>query len=296
MVVERAGDVIPYIVEAKPGEHRQSCLIENCPGCDHPLERRGPELCCVNPDCRETRLQQLCAAVRNIGIERLGEPNIRRMMTTLQVRTLKDIFELKKPEILQLEGFKDKSASNLLREIAAARDVNDYQLLAALNIPNVGPNVAKMMLVEYTLDELRQLTVEELSGINGVGPERAAAVHRELRSQAGLLDELLAAVRVRVSKGNSGNDLPTICFTGKMPEKRSYYQNLAKKRGFEPVDDVTAELNLLVADDPNGGSSKLAKARKHNIQIIGLNEWLGEETAAAEPAAVEKIEQLELGF
>jgi len=238
--------------------------------------------------------------VRNIGIERLGEPNIRRMMTRLNVRSLKDIFELKKIDILQLDGFKDKSASNLLREIAAARDVNDYQLVAALNIPNVGVNVAKMILTEYTLDELRQLTAEDLAKINGVGPERAAAIYRELRDQAGLLDELLAAVRLKVTRGNVNGDLPKICFTGKMPEKRSYYQDLARKRGFEPVDDVTSELALLVADDPAGGSSKLAKARKHNIRIVGLDEWIGEEKPAEEPAKTtepsERPEQLELGF
>lgn len=294
VVVERAGDVIPYIVEAIPGKNRRSIMISECPGCGRPLERRGPELCCVNPDCFDTRLQRLCAAVRNIGIERLGEPNIRRMMTSLQVRTLKDIFELKKPEILQLEGFKDKSATNLLREIAAARDVNDYQLLAALNIPNVGINVAKMILDKYTLNELRNLTPEELDGINGVGPERAAAIHRELRSQSDLLDELLSAVRLRTTKGSAGNGLPKICFTGKMPEKRSYYQDLARKRGFDPVDDVTADLSLLVAEDPGGSSSKLVKARSHHIRIVGLNEWLGGDSS--EPEAGESSGQLEFGF
>ncbi len=296
VVVERAGDVIPYIVQAIPGAERKDVLIKCCPCCEHELERRGPELCCVNPECFETKLQQLCAAVRNIGIERLGEPNIRRMMTNLNVHSLKDIFALKKIEILQLEGFKDKSASNLLKEIAAARDVNDYQLLAALNIPNVGPNVAKMILSEYTLAELRELSTEELSKINGIGPERAAAIYREIRNQATLLDELLAAVRLKTTKGSKEGGLPKICFTGKMPEKRSFYQDLARQRGYDPVDDVTGELALLVADDPNGGSSKLEKARKHNIKIVSLDEWMGEEPVAPKEEPEESTGQLEFGF
>lgn len=295
VVVERAGDVIPYIVEDIPGEHRVSVMIDKCPCCEHELIRRGPELCCINSDCFETKLQQLCAAVRNIGIERLGEPNIRRMMQNLNVRSLKDIFNLKKVDILQLEGFKDKSASNLLKEIAAARDVNDYQLLAAMNIPNIGVNIAKMILAEYTLAELRELSVEELAKINGVGPERANAIYRELRSQTEFLDELLDAVRLKTSKGASEAGLPKICFTGKMPEKRSYYQDIARQRGYEPVDDVTGELALLVADDPQGGSSKLVKARKHEIKIVSLNDWLGEESSP-EKSDEDKREQLELGF
>ncbi len=297
VVVERAGDVIPYIVEGIPGEHRVSVMIDKCPSCEHELIRRGPELCCVNPDCFETKLQQLCAAVRNIGIERLGEPNIRRMMLNLNVHSLKDIFNLKKVEILQLEGFKDKSASNLLKEIATARDVNDYQLLAALNIPNIGANIAKMILSEYTLAELRELSAEDLAKINGVGPERANAVYRELRAQAELLDELLAAVRLKTTKGAGEGGLPKICFTGKMPEKRSYYQDLARQRGYEAVDDVTSDLALLVADDPQGGSSKLVKARKHEIKIVSLNDWLGEEPPPPpEEKSGEQSEQLELGF
>ena len=67
-------------------------MITHCPCCNTELERRGPELCCPNPECKETLLQRLLAAVKNIGIDRLGEPNIRKMMGTLNVKTLKDIF------------------------------------------------------------------------------------------------------------------------------------------------------------------------------------------------------------
>jgi len=72
--------------------------------------------------------------------------------------TLKDIFDLKLSDILQLEGFKAKSATNLFNEIARARDVADYQVLAALNVPNVGTNIAKKIMSEYTLDELRKMS------------------------------------------------------------------------------------------------------------------------------------------
>ncbi|MFA7231397.1 MAG: helix-hairpin-helix domain-containing protein [Victivallaceae bacterium] len=289
IIIERAGDVIPYIVSALPGENRRSALIENCPCCNTVLERRGPELCCHAPDCFETKLQRLCAAVRNIGIERLGEPNIRRMMQKLNVKSLKDIFNLDLNSIMQLEGFKDKSANNLLNEIANARNVSDYQVLAALNIPNIGPNIAKMILAVYSLSELRSLSVEELSAINGIGPERAEALRRELTSQSEFLDELLAALNVTPTKGQSNTVLPTICFTGKMPEKRSYYENIARERGFEPVDAVTKELSLLVAADTAATGGKLDKARKENIKIISLNDWLNssvaiQATPAAEPA------------
>lgn len=292
VTVERAGDVIPYIIEAEPGQERRSCLIINCPSCNSVLEREGPEICCKNIDCPETKVQRLLASVKNIGIERLGEPNIRRMMDTLGVKSLKDIFNLKMNDILKLEGFKEKSSENLLNEIETARHVNDYQVLAALNIRNIGPNVAKSILVNYDINELRNLSVEQLSAIDGVGPERAEALFCELRNQADFLDELLECVSVTNTKGNEGAALPTICFTGKMPESRSYYETLASANGFEPASSVTKDLAILVAQDINSGSSKLAKAAKAGVKIMALDDWLaslnGVQAPIPTPAHVQK--------
>ncbi|WP_176011644.1 helix-hairpin-helix domain-containing protein [Victivallis sp. Marseille-Q1083] len=301
VIVERAGDVIPYIVSATPGEGRYSNIPTHCPSCGALLERRGPELCCVNPDCFESNLQKLAAAVKNIGIEQLGEPTLRNMMTQLHVRKLSDIFRLTAKELLQLEAFGQKKTENLLKEIAAARQVPDHQLLAALNIPNVGPNVAKLLLADHTLAELGSMALEELQDIAGIGPERARAIHRTLRDQAGFIAELLECVTV-VHAGKSENR-PTVCFTGKMPEKRSYYEDLARQHGLAPVDSVTRELSLLVAADPAAAGGKLAKARKLDIKIVSLEDFLARpeqpatpiETESPVPAA-EEPEQLRFGF
>ena len=215
VIIERAGDVIPYIISALPGESRKNALIDTCPNCGKSLVRKGPELCCPNPDCSATRLKLLTAAVKNIGIDRLGEPNIQKMMTHLGVMTLKDIFDLKLSDILQLEGFKAKSATNLFKEIANARNVADYQVLAALNVPNVGANIAKKIMNEYTLDELRQMTDEEMENINTIGPERSRALHDQLAEQSGFINELTSALLIKQSKGQGNETLPTICFTGK---------------------------------------------------------------------------------
>ena len=283
--VERAGDVIPYIVNSLPGENRRSVIIRQCPCCNSDLEQRGPELCCVNKECFEVRLQNLLAAVKNIGIERLGEPTLRKMMQTLKVKTLRDIFELKVIDIMRLECFKAKSAENLYNEIAKARNVTDYQVLAALNIPHVGLNVAKVILKNLPLSELRTANEETLSAIPGVGPERAKAIRQELVDQADFIDELLEAVILSESRNSEDENLPTICFTGKMPEKRSYYEELAKSKGFQAVDTVTKELSLLVAADITGSSSKLVKAAKLGVKVMALEEFMTMGTASAVPSA-----------
>ncbi len=289
VTVERAGDVIPYIVSAEPGEDRKNCIITNCPCCETELVRNGPELCCINPQCFETLVKRLTAAVKNIGIERLGEPNIRRMMQVLNVKSLKDIFNLGMTDILQLEGFKEKSATNLLNEIASARRVPDYQLLAALNIQGIGPNIARQLLTEFTLDELSEMDELELENQNGIGPERAKVLKQELHLQKEFIAELRECVEVVNTKGSSNSDRITICFTGKMPEKRSYYEQLAEEHGYQPSDTVNQDLGILVAVDPNDSGGKLNKARKSGITIMGLDDWLKslenvpDDTVASEP-------------
>ena len=279
--VERAGDVIPYIVNSLPGEDRQSVIISECPCCGSKLEQQGPELCCVNKECFEVRLQNLLAAVRNIGIERLGEPTLRKMMQTLNIKTLRDIFELKTIDIIRLESFQAKSAENLYNEIAKARTVTDFQLLASLNIPHVGLNVARLILKAIPFDELREANEETLSAIPGVGPERAKAIRQVLSSQKEFINELLDAVTLQRAEKSSGDELPTVCFTGKMPEKRSYYETVAAEKGFRAVDSVSKELSLLVAADLASGSSKLTKAAKLGIRIMQLDEFMLLEKAVA---------------
>ncbi len=350
VTVERAGDVIPHIVERQPGTERRQGLITACPCCGSDLLRDGPELRCPNADCFETRLQRLLAAIRNIGIEELGEPNLRRLMKSRGVKTLKDIFELSyddlvgffqlvfqersaenllekiqearsamagamidpalasidelsetlgKPMLKKMKesgvktlsdafaltiedltriipkGVQEKAAGNLFEKIKVARKPFDYQLLAALNIQGIGPTVAKSILRQFSLQELRALTVDQLSDVDGIGPERATAVTQELAAQSALIDELLTCVEVVQTKGEVVEDgRPTICFTGKMPLPRSHYEEQAKSRGYLPVDTVKSNLSILVAVDVTGKSSKLEKARKSGVTVMNLDDWL----------------------
>ena len=280
VVVERAGDVIPHIVSCSPGETRRSALIDRCPGCGTSLEWRGPELVCPNPECFETRLCRLAAAVRALDIDNLGDATLRQIMTQYHVRTLKDLFALSRADLARLERFADKSAANLYESLQNARKCEDFRLLAALNIPNVGANIAKLLLKEHPLAELRELSEEELSAIKGIGPERAAALRRTFTEEKAFIDELLEAVDVR-SAGTG--DAPTVCFTGKMPEKRTFYEDLARRHGMEPVDQVTTGLRLLVAADPAERSAKLDRARQVGTEIISVDEFL--RRCPADPAA-----------
>ena len=106
-----------------------------------------------------------------------------------------------------------------------------------------------------------------------------------MSDQSDFIDELLEAVFLSESNSAAESDLPTVCFTGKMPEKRSYYEELARTKGFQAVDSVSKELGLLVAADLNSGSSKLTKAAKLGIKVMALDEFLKlEDNQFAEPS------------
>ena len=190
--VERAGDVIPYIAAVTPGPERRSCVISKCPSCGHDLVVELPELRCVNPDCEETIVQRLLAAVRILGIDGIGESNVRRMVRNLGIRHLSRMFELGVLDWRQLDGIGDTAAKKLYRQIQAARKTPDWKLLTALNIKGIGPNIAKLLLEKISFGELRSATAEALSEIGGIGPERAGMLKKELERQADSIDELLS--------------------------------------------------------------------------------------------------------
>ena len=291
VTVERAGDVIPYISASTPGEERTSPFIGVCPACAFPLERKGPELICPNPACPGTALQRLTAAVKSLDVENLGESTLSKLISVCGISKLSDLFRLTALDLLKVEGFAEKSASKLLKELQRVRTMPEYQLLASLNIPNVGPNIAKLLLQDMDFNALRTASEETLSEIPGIGPERAKAITAAFAERKEEIDELLEAVTPLREAPRSGASQPTVCFTGKMPEKRSFYVKLAEEKGYAAADSVTKDLTLLVAMDVNDSSSKLTKARKLGVTVMSLEEFLAApapETPAAEELQTEE--------
>lgn len=274
LIVERCGDIIPDVQSVIPGEERRPILIPRCPACDGLVEFKDPELVCINPECIGKHIKRLVDAVVRIGIERLGEPTIVKLVS-IGVSDLIDVFNLTKKDILGLERFGESSSENLFNEIqkVKTKGVYEWQLLASLNIQGVGRRMSKMILENMSLEELRNKTVEELEKIKGVGFVTAHSIYCNLKSYDEYINGLLTILPI------IGEELVetkgTICFTGKMPEKRSHYENIAREEGYEPVTRVTKDLSLLVCMDPNSNSGKAKKAKQYGVRIMHLDEWLG---------------------
>lgn len=272
LVIERCGDIIPDVKEVIPGLYRQSIEISNCPYCGSVIIHKAPEVYCVNDNCIGKHIQMLSDSVVRIGIERLGEPTLAKLIDK-GFDTLIKILNLTTTDILSLDGFAKTSSSNLFNEIqkVAKGGVYEWQILASLNIKDVGVRMSKIILENIKLQQLRNIPMDELETIAGVGVERSQRIFYGLEEASDYINELLTILPI---KEKVKMESKTICFTGKMPEKRAYYEALAKDYGYEPTKSATKSLSILVCMDPNSNSGKLKNAMKNGTEIISVQEFM----------------------
>lgn len=272
--IERAGDVIPFVVGVREGQKRTYIDITECPVCGSRVKYEEPEMVCVNPYCPGKHLVTLMDAVIRIGIERLGEPTLRKMIITLSVYDLLDIFNLTKDQIILLEGFAESSTNNLFDEIQKVKDngVFEWQILASVNLEGIGRSLSADLLEGRSLEEIRKYTIDQFETIQGIGPERAKVLFNGLKDNEEYIDALLKILPIKNIEATG--DLIKICFTGKFPEKKSHYYDLIKNKGYDIWEKVTKDLDILVVADPNKGSGKQKKAENLGIKVVSIEELL----------------------
>lgn len=275
LTVERAGDVIPDFKSLVPGKERIKPEILHCPSCNEPVEYIEPEIVCTSKDCNGKHLMKLMDSIIRIGIEKLGKPTLEKILDKFtHVNNLVDILNLKKEDFLQLDGFAESSSVNIFEEIQQAKqNVTEWKILSSLNIKGIGTRLSKELLSNRNLNDLRKMNVDDLISIKGVGKERANLLVKNLLDESEYIDSLINNVNIVIESEEMDNGIMSICFTGKMPEKRSYYEKLAVDNGYI-IGSSNKNLNILVCVDPDSNSSKLKNARKFGTKVISVEEFL----------------------
>ncbi len=288
--VQRAGDVIPQVVERvpEPGRKRSKPfrLPETCPSCDTPLVERGPFSVCPNSfDCPA----QLVGRIFHLGsrnaldIEGLGDETAKLLVDEGLVKHLPDLFDLEAEQLLELDGFAEKSASGLVRSIRQASRAELDRFLFGLGVPEVGVTVARALARHFgSLAALREADEAQLEEVDGVGPrmsEQIVAFFREPRN-AEILDRLLEG-RIELSRMETeagSEELAGIRFvlTGGLQRlTREQAKNLLESLGAKVTGSVSSRTDYVVAGMDPG--SKLAKAQDLGVRILdeeGLIELL----------------------
>ncbi|MEA3468846.1 MAG: NAD-dependent DNA ligase LigA [Thermodesulfobacteriota bacterium] len=288
VLIQRAGDVIPEIVKAvidtRDGSEKAIVLPEICPVCSHPLVKPDGEAVtrCVNPHCPAQRLQSLVHFCSKAGldIEGLGKKSVEQLFTLKLIGDVPDIFQLKKEDLADLEGWGEKSADNALAGIHAAKNPSLSHFLAALGIRYVGEVTASLLERSFhSLEKLFELKTVDLLEVEGLGEQAAQSIVDYFSDPAVLeMMERLheAGVRPLVMEEKKENLLlsgEVFLFTGSLKKmSRTEAKKLVKDNGGQIASGITKKLTCLVVGEKPG--SKLKKAREKGKKVLTEDEFL----------------------
>lgn len=285
--VQRAGDVIPQVVEVVPEEGRERnppfTMPTECPNCHTPVELRGPFTLCPNRFGCTAQLKGRIvhfASRHGLDIEGLGEETAALLVDRELVRELADLFELTPEVLVPLPGFAERSATNLVEAIRSRRTTELQRFLFGLGIPEVGVAVASDLARHFrTLDAIREAHPEALQEVRGIGPimsqqivdffadERNAAAIDAVAARMDLL-----SVEAPAEEGGSLEGRRFV-FTGALESmSRSRAKKLVEGLGARTTGSVSGETDVLVAGDAAG--SKLARAQELGVDIMDEGAFL----------------------
>ncbi len=283
VVIQRAGDVIPEIVEVvadrRPPHSEPFVFPECCPECGALATRDEGEAvtrCTAGLSCPA----QLRTGIHHFAsrgamdIDGMGEKLCNQLVDTNLVRDVADIFGLQFEDVVYLERMGDRSARNLLEAIERSRSQPLHRLLTGLGVRHVGEQVARVLADHAgTLEGLRAMSAEDLEAIDEIGPVVAASIRSfldEPRNQA-LLDRLAAAgLRLEAEeKQQAAAPLAgrTFVLTGTLPSMtRAEAKAAITARGGKVSGSVSGKTDFLVAGESAGG--KLTRARDLGVTVV----------------------------
>jgi DNA ligase (NAD+) len=283
VIIERAGDVIPQIVQSiatlRKGTEQTIAFPTTCPICDYILEKEETEAVwrCNNPDCTAQIVERMIHFVSKdaMDIKSFGDANIRKFYELGLLKNIPQIFNLDFEAIGNLEGFGKKSVDNLKAAIEASKAQPVYRLIYALGIRFVGETTAKTIAshIEHILD-LQNFSIEQLQSFEDVGIKVASSIHHYFSQEKNitLLKELEALGLNMIQTNTTAVDGNLVglnfLFTGTLTQlKRSEAEAMVEARGGHILSGVSSKLNYLVVGEDAG--SKLEKAKKiASIKII----------------------------
>ncbi|MFB6154662.1 MAG: NAD-dependent DNA ligase LigA [Haloferacaceae archaeon] len=287
--VKRAGDVIPYVEEVveKAGEGHFE-FPETCPVCGSAVERDGPLAFCTGGlacEAQQERTVHHYASKAGLDIEGLGEEKVQQLIDAGLVERVPDLYDLTEGDLVELEGWGETSARNLLAEIADAKSPPLSDFLAALSIPDVGGTTAANVAREFgSLDAMMEQSGEDpdafearLREVDDVGPKVAEAVREFFETEANR--EVVESLRdhgvdPEPTAGETGSELDglTFVFTGSLSVPRSDIQKLVARHGGDATSSVSGNTDYLVAGE-NPGRAKRDDAEANDVPTVDEDEF-----------------------
>jgi len=290
VLVERAGDVIPYIVkpliELRKGNEKKIVFPTHCPACGDELVKVPEEavLRCININCPAQVVERMIhfASKDAMDIRSIGSANVLKFYELGFLNDIPGIYGLPFEKIAKMEGFGEKSIQNMQSAIEESKKQPLHRVIFALGIRYVGETTAKTLAkaVNY-LPDFKKFALEDLLALEDVGPKVAGSIRQFFQNNDNLkmlakLEMLGIHFRSNRSERSATGSLSgqSFLFTGSLNElKRSEAESRVESQGGKILNSVSSKLNYLVVGEDAG--SKLEKAKKiPSIKILSEKEFL----------------------
>jgi DNA ligase (NAD+) len=302
--VIKANKIIPKVIAVTQSVGTFT-IPDQCPVCHAPThvvvsEASGTKtLRCTNPDCAAKQLRKLARFVSKEGmnIDGISEQTLAKFINLGWISEYADIYDLRSHilELSRMDGFGEKSASNIMRSIDKSRDVEAHRLLFALNIPMCGLDVCKRLLSAYSLDDLVNEAIKQsddlfatqadaqdvFAHINGIGPEKSAQFVQWFRNADNLARYRRLKQKLNIKEldltptGNACEGL-TFVITGDVHhyKNRNELKAYIESQGGKVASAVSGSTSFLINNDVTSASGKNKKAQQLNIPIISEDEFI----------------------
>ncbi|NCB91131.1 MAG: NAD-dependent DNA ligase LigA [Clostridia bacterium] len=288
--VYKANMIIPQIGEnlTKSGVRD---IPASCPACSGPVHiemvNDVESLYCRNPECPAKAIKGFTLFVSRdaMNIDGLSEATLEKFIAKGFIHDFGDIFEIEKyrDEIVTMDGFGEKSFQNLMESLEKAKKTELPRVLYALGIPNIGLANAKVICrqFDHDLDKMLQLTEEELSEIDGIGPVIAKSFveYFQKEGQIKKIEHLLSHLELQSVAKNENEQIfqgKNFVITGSVNHfaNRNEVKAEIEKRGGKVTGSVTSKTDYLINNDTASSSSKNKKARELGVPVISEDEFI----------------------
>lgn len=284
VVVQRAGDVIPEIVEVvrakRPKDSKPFLLPHRCPACGSEVHKLEGEVVtrCTNPLCIAMMKESLkhFVARRAMNVDKVGDRLIETLVDQKLVTKFSDLYRLKKEDLLELERQGPKSVENILKSIEHSKNTTLGRFIFALGIRFVGEATAKHLADHFlNIENFLNAKEEDLLQVPEIGP-KVARIIIEAISNPKLVKEvhdlLSLGIKIKTAPRALSGKLAGMSFliTGTLPVKRDDAKDFIEKNGGKILGSVSSKLNYLVVGDDPG--SKLDKAQSLGIPVLSWDD------------------------
>lgn len=276
VVIDYRNDCLSYCssVASRSG-NKAIKFISKCPLCEEPLyvNKNRTFVSCKNPKCRGKITGKIQNYIEKMDIKGIKENTINTLVDEGVWKSIVSLYKTSEKKILTVKGFKEKSAQNIVKSINSKRKVYDWEVLGSLGIDLFSRSRAKDICKLYNIEELKSITLSELTNIEGVADKIAESIVKGMKKNSKLLDKLSECLEIvsykdEINKNKSSISLK-IVFTGYRDKD---VQNKLELLGHKVTGSVSKNTNLVVAKDKNSSSSKIKTAKDLGIEVIEPDE------------------------